>query len=102
VIIFASRAVADEWWRTLSTTSFTFVTDSIKRVTPQLYTHNSATWPVWYFYDDARVKAISDPFRGKVFFQLQNDRGGRGIDIIPMRSVIDHISGNWWVLAESV
>ena len=96
-MIFSSRAVADEWWRAVSNTDLIFVAESIKRITPQFYTHKTAQWGVWQFFDDARVRGISDRFRGKVFFQLENDRGGRGISIIPMHTIVDHTSGSWWV-----
>ncbi|KAF9072271.1 hypothetical protein BDP27DRAFT_1361122 [Rhodocollybia butyracea] len=89
VITFASRAVADEWWRSISGIGY-----NIKRITPQFYTHDTDRANVLYFFVDAPFKSIAEQFRGRMFLTLQNDRGGRGIDIIPPRSVGDYVSGS--------
>ncbi|KAJ7236568.1 hypothetical protein B0H12DRAFT_1238456 [Mycena haematopus] len=96
VITFASRAVADEWWRAMSTSTIDFLKDNIQRITPQFYTHNTAKWNFYSFFADPRVKGISDQFRGKMFIVLENDQAGRGITIIPMQSIVDHASGDWF------
>jgi hypothetical protein len=97
VLIFASRAVADEWWRAVSTSnSPQLQAGAFRRVTPQLYTHNPGGFNVHNFFIDGAIKAISEPFRGKLFLQLQNDRLGRGIDIIPAQTIVDHGSGDWF------
>ncbi|KAF8970201.1 hypothetical protein BDZ97DRAFT_130909 [Flammula alnicola] len=101
VIIFASRAVADEWWRAVSTTSIDILKDNIKRVTPQFYTHNANQWNFYNFFGDYRLKEISDKFRGKMFLVLENDRVGRGITIIPTQPIVDRASGDWFATVRS-
>ncbi|KAH6909982.1 hypothetical protein BKA70DRAFT_1472509 [Coprinopsis sp. MPI-PUGE-AT-0042] len=76
-MIFANRATADEWWRAVSES--TEVTNDIRRITPQYYTHDAAKFNVFNFFVDGRIKTMSDPFRGRLFLQLENDRGGRGL-----------------------
>jgi hypothetical protein len=94
-LIFADRATADEWWRGISEN--TVVGNDVRRITPQYYTHDAAKFNVYNFFLDARIKALSDPFRGRLFIQLENDRGGRGISIVPNQTIIDYVNGNWYV-----
>ncbi|KAF7374086.1 hypothetical protein MSAN_00289600 [Mycena sanguinolenta] len=96
VIIFASRVVADEWWRAMSTSTIDFLKNNIQRITPQFYTHNTAQWNFYTFFSDKRVRNISDKFRGKMFIVLEHDHDGRGITIIPLQSIVDHASGDWF------
>ena len=93
-LIFASRDVADQWWRAVSTSSIALL-QSVKRITPQFYTHDVRVWNVYTFFTDARITTIADQFRGKFFLVLENDRVGRGISIIPPQTIVDYTSGNW-------
>ena len=95
IIVFASRATADEWWRA--------VTDSVaagyrrfeaaKRIAPQFYTFNPDV-------NDADIsKTLTDDrvaakFLGRVFFTLLNIREDRDLSIAPVLDYVDHISGN--------
>jgi hypothetical protein len=97
VIIFATRAIADEWWRAVSTSQNVLLKGNITRITPQFYTHNTRQWNVYNFFTESRVQEVAERFRGKMFLDLENDQSGRGITIIPMQSIVDHSSGNWWV-----
>ena len=98
ILIFASRTTADDWWRAVSTSNITLLKD-IQRITPQFYTHNTGKWNVTHFFTDSRVASVSAQFRGKLFLVLDNDRGGRGITIIPTQVIVDHASGDWWVFS---
>ena len=94
-LIFASRDVADQWWRAVSTSSVALLQKNIQRITPQFYTHDPTQWNICFFYTDPRIASLADQFRGKFFMVLENDRVGRGISIIPPQTVVDYISGNW-------
>ncbi|KAF9072269.1 hypothetical protein BDP27DRAFT_1261671 [Rhodocollybia butyracea] len=93
VITFASRAVSDEWWRAISGIGY-----NIKRITPQFYTHDPSRANVQNFFIDAPFKSIAEQFRGRMFTTGQKNRGGTGMDMIPPRSICDHISGNWFFI----
>ena len=92
LIVFASRDVADGWWRA--------VTDSVKngyakfadvkRVNPQFYTHNPGIGPIASTITDEKCAGA---FLGKVFFTLLPDRDGRALNVIPPIDIRDHISG---------
>jgi len=94
VIIFSSREVADEWWRAVSTSEITQLKDYFQRITPQFYNHDQYQWNFLDFFTDLRVKTVSDLFRGKMFMVLENDRGGRGITIVPPQCIVDYTSGS--------
>ncbi|KAG9224291.1 hypothetical protein CCMSSC00406_0004790 [Pleurotus cornucopiae] len=64
----------------------------IKRINPQSYNHDAAVFSALTFFRDARLNAISQPFRGRVFPTLRNNRAGRGADIIPDQGATDLIS----------
>ncbi|KAG2128761.1 uncharacterized protein EDB93DRAFT_1108903 [Suillus bovinus] len=91
VITFADYAIADEWWRAVSTSSVVSFSDSVRRVNSQFYTHdvrqaNAA--------NSLTTTGVATQFLGKVFFTLMNDLGGRGLSIIPSSSgCMDNISG---------
>jgi hypothetical protein len=91
VAVFASRAVADEWWRAVSTSTNTKYSDSIRRVTPQFYTHDTNQANASNSITDVQV---ASKFLGKVFFTLLQDRDGRVLSIIPSPDFADHVSGN--------
>ena len=94
-LIFTSRDIADQWWRAVSTSSVALLQKNIQRITPQFYTHDPTQWNICFFYTDPRIASLADQFRGKFFMVLENDRGGRGVSIIPTQSVVDHTSGSW-------
>ncbi|KAG2155235.1 uncharacterized protein EDB93DRAFT_1247723 [Suillus bovinus] len=101
LITFASRAVADEWWRAVSTSNTSFK-DGIQRVDAQFYTHNTglANAP-----DSLTTTGVATQFLGKVFFTLLNDLnlGSRGLNIIPpLDHFVDHISGNSFFIRSKV
>lgn len=102
VIIFATRAIADEWWRAVSTSENALLAGNITRITPQFYTHDTRKWNVYRFFTESRINKVADPFRGKMFLVLENDRGGRGITVIPMQSIVDHASGDWFSVRSKV
>jgi hypothetical protein len=94
-LIFANRATADEWWRAISEN--TVVGNDVRRITPQFYTHDAFRFNIYNFFLEASIKPLADTFRGRLIIQLENDRGGRGISIIPNQIITDHVNGNWYV-----
>ncbi|KAF9263896.1 hypothetical protein L218DRAFT_296260 [Marasmius fiardii PR-910] len=50
------------------------------------------------FFIDSRITSISQNFKGRLIITLQNDRGGRGINILPKQRATDLISGNWFYI----
>ncbi|KAG2099300.1 uncharacterized protein F5147DRAFT_712640 [Suillus discolor] len=101
VITFASREVADEWWRAVSTSAVTSFVTSVQRVNAQFYTHNVN---VANSADSLTTTGVATQFLGKVFFTLLNDLGGRGLSIIPRldHESADHISGNSFFIRSKV
>ena len=95
VIIFASRTVADEWWHAVSTSDIPILKGNITRITPQFYTHDTRQWNIDNFFTEPRIHKIAERFRGRMFLDLENDRSGRGITILPTQSTVDHASGDW-------
>ncbi|KAI5818060.1 hypothetical protein BZA77DRAFT_386425 [Pyronema omphalodes] len=97
IITFASRAVADEWWRavqdSISDSYKTFA--DIKRVTPQFYTHKPSVGNIPNTVIDAKC---APKFLGKVFFTLLNDHDGRILSIAPPIDVTDHVSGKTYYI----
>ncbi|KZP22937.1 hypothetical protein FIBSPDRAFT_738288, partial [Athelia psychrophila] len=90
--IFASPAVADEWWRAVSTSPHARF---IKRVAPQFYAHDATQCNLSGFFEMPEFKPIAEMFRGRMLFTQLND-GLLGITIIPPQEVTDHISGGWY------
>ncbi|KAG1728684.1 hypothetical protein EDB19DRAFT_1913725 [Suillus lakei] len=74
VAVFASRAVADEWWRVVSTS-------------PKFSDSANVS-------DSTQHDQAAAEFIGKVFFTLLDDKGGRQLSIIPSLDFTDHVSGN--------
>ncbi|KAG2103954.1 hypothetical protein BD769DRAFT_1367197 [Suillus cothurnatus] len=100
VIVFASRAVADEWWRAVSTSSVVKFTESIRRINAQYYTHDVGQANA---ADSLTTAGVATQFLGKVFFTLQYDLGGRILSIIPSPDhFTDHISGNSFFIRSKV
>lgn len=92
VIVFATRDVADEWWRAIQTAAANNVAgwNTVTRVTPQLYTHKPGTKNI---RESIIEKNVASQLSTKIFFQLLNDRDGRLVDFIPTQFTKDHISG---------
>jgi hypothetical protein len=93
LIAFASRELADEWWRAVTTANGgnTKYADSVKRINPQYYTHDPAIANI--------MSTITDPlsapqFLDKVIFTLLSDRDGRSFNPVPPLNIKDHVSGN--------
>ncbi|KAG0699847.1 hypothetical protein DFH29DRAFT_27649 [Suillus ampliporus] len=99
VIVFASRTVADEWWRAVSTSTNTKYSDSVRRVTPQFFTHDINQANAAYSINDTQV---ASRFLGKVFFTLLPDRDGHAMSIIPPSDFADHVSGNFFFIRSKV
>ncbi|KZP22861.1 hypothetical protein FIBSPDRAFT_738173 [Athelia psychrophila] len=92
--VFASLAVADEWWRAMSVSTSPHA-KFIKRVAPQFYAHDATQCNLSGFFDVPEFKPIADMFRGRMLFTPLND-GLLGISIIPPQEITDHISGGWY------
>ncbi|KAG2106560.1 uncharacterized protein F5147DRAFT_653805 [Suillus discolor] len=69
LITFASREVADEWWRAVSTSRTNFA-NGIQRVNAQFYTHNTGMANA---SESLVTNGVATQFLGKVFFTLLND-----------------------------
>ncbi|KZP04409.1 hypothetical protein FIBSPDRAFT_767484, partial [Athelia psychrophila] len=89
--IFASPAVANDWWRAVSTSPHARF---IKRVAPQFYAHDATQCNLSRFFEMPEFKPIAEMFRGRMLFTQLDD--GLGITIIPPQEVTDHISGGWY------
>ncbi|KAG1863951.1 hypothetical protein C8R48DRAFT_672687 [Suillus tomentosus] len=101
LITFASREVADEWWRAVSTSPTAFA-NSIQRVNAQFYTHNTS---IAHALESLITNGVASQFLGKVFFTLLNDLdlSHRGLNIIPpLGHFVDHISGNSFFIRSKV
>ncbi|KAG1788945.1 uncharacterized protein HD556DRAFT_835462 [Suillus plorans] len=99
-ITFASREVADEWWRAVSTSTVTSFVTSVQRVNAQFYTHNVN---VANAANSLTTTGVATEFLGKVFFTLENNWDGRGLSIIPpLEHFADHISGNSFFIRSKV
>ncbi|KAI5803451.1 hypothetical protein DFH27DRAFT_610500 [Peziza echinospora] len=105
VIIFSTRTVADEWWRTLqdkvSEGKHTFST--IQRVTPQFYLHDPGTRANNYAGNSISTTLThhdgTPEFMGKIIFSPQGGRRWTGaMDVIPIQDITDHISGNFFFI----
>jgi hypothetical protein len=75
----------------VSSASATAFPASVKRITPQYYTHNPATANISNSITNSQV---ASQFLGQVFFTLLNDRDGRILSIIPKQYVTDNVNGN--------
>lgn len=99
VIVFASRAVADEWWRAVSTSSNVKFSDSVRRVNAQFYTHDVSQANA---ANSLTTSGVATQFIGKVFFTLLNDLVGRGLSVIPSTDCVDYVSGNSFFIRSKV
>lgn len=98
VVVFASRAVADEWWRCVSTSANTIFkySDSIRRITPQFFTHDvaKASAALSTFEDQ-----VASRFSGKMFFTPLPESA---LSVIPILDFADHVSGNSFFIRSKV
>ncbi|KAG1852425.1 hypothetical protein DFJ58DRAFT_914376 [Suillus subalutaceus] len=100
VVAFASREVADEWWRAVSTSSVASFTNSIKRVNAQFYLHDVNQANV---ANSLVTTGVATQFLNKVIFLLMDDLGGRQLSIIPSPShFVDHVSENSFYIRSKV
>ncbi|KAG2036187.1 hypothetical protein BDR03DRAFT_960415 [Suillus americanus] len=100
VVTFASRAVADEWWRAVSTTTVVKFSESIRRVNAQFYTHHTGQANA---ADSLTTNGVATQFLNKMFFTLIDDLGGRHLTTIPSPDhFVDHISGNSFFIRSKV
>ena len=90
LITFASIDVADEWWRTVSTSSNTNYVASVHRVSPQYYTHDPLRANAAYSITDVTV---ARRFIDRIFFTLLSDRDGRAMQIVPHIDITERLSG---------
>lgn len=65
MIIFTSYAVANEWWRGVSTSSIVGFSESVRHVNAQFYTHDMGQASV---VDSLTVNGIATQLLGQVFF----------------------------------
>ncbi|KAH7906054.1 hypothetical protein BJ138DRAFT_674845 [Hygrophoropsis aurantiaca] len=91
VAAFASREIADEWWRAVSESSNIRFANSVKRITPQLYTHDPTVYVV---YTSLTTPDVAPGFLGKVVFTLLPNRDVVGFVPISSPDMTDHVSGN--------
>ncbi|KAF5331797.1 hypothetical protein D9758_008314 [Tetrapyrgos nigripes] len=101
VLAFTDSSTADEWWRAIADSENSLLAD-VRRVTPEMYIHNTAVFNMNRFFVETRITNISQNFKGRLILTLQSDRGGRGIDIFPKQGVTDLISGNWFYIRSTV
>ena len=102
IIIFATRTVADEWWRTLqdkvSEGKHTFST--IQRITPQFYLHDPGNRTNGYTGNSILTTLThhngTPEFMGKIIFspQIHGRKWTGRMDVIPIQDITDHVSGN--------
>ena len=92
MITFATRDVADSWWRAVcdSVASGHQTFAGVQRVSMQLYTHNPNVGNIINTVTDARC---AGNLLGKVFFTLLYDRDSRILSVAPVLNYTDHISG---------
>ncbi len=102
LIVFSTRAVADEWWRVVSTTTNVQVAGTIQRITPQFYTHDPNKILI---SNTILPNNVAAQFSTKMFFVLQTNRDAAvPFEVIPPvpSDFADHLSGNWWVFASEI
>ncbi|KAG8990397.1 hypothetical protein FRB94_013422 [Tulasnella sp. JGI-2019a] len=94
LITFATRDVADSWFRAVEDSvhaGYTKYAD-VKRVSPQWYTHNPNVGRIDETILDPKVAAA---FSGKIFFTVLANREEREktMVILPILNYADHING---------
>ncbi|KZP05352.1 hypothetical protein FIBSPDRAFT_355703 [Athelia psychrophila] len=91
--VFASRTVADEWWRALSTSTHAAF---IKRAAPQFYTYDARRCNLGGLFYMPQFKPIANMFRGQMFLTQLNGKTGLSTTIIPPQEITDYVSGGWY------
>ncbi|KAG2135089.1 hypothetical protein DEU56DRAFT_397235 [Suillus clintonianus] len=86
---FCSRAAADEWWRVLSTS--TKYGNTVKRIDPQLFTHDENTANA---ADSTGPGGVAADFMNKVMFSWLYNKDNRVWSVMPTSDFTDHVSGN--------
>lgn len=90
MIIFASYAVADEWWR-VSTSSIVGFSDSVRHVSAQFYTHDMGQASA---VDLLTMNGVAIQLLVQVFFCVAGRPSGRNLSTIPSSDCANNISGN--------
>ncbi|KAG2356054.1 hypothetical protein BDR07DRAFT_1464236 [Suillus spraguei] len=99
-IVFASRAVADEWWRAVSTSAVGKFASSVQRVNAQFYTHDVTQADA---ADSLITAGVANQFFGKMFFTSICDQNGlESMSIVPSFDSVDHISGQSFFIRSNV
>ena len=94
LITFASRAIADEWWRTVRDSiqrGYTRFSHTVRH-TMQFYSYNRTVAHIYDTVTDSNITGGSN-LMNKVFFTLLDDRNGRSISPAPVLNYTDHVSG---------
>ncbi|KAG1818137.1 uncharacterized protein BJ212DRAFT_1479963 [Suillus subaureus] len=100
VITFASCAVADEWWRAVSTSTIVKFVNSIWHVNAQFYTYELGQVDPC---SSLIMPGVATQFFDKVFFMTMSDLMGCRLNIImPPDHFVDHISGNSFFIHSKV
>ncbi|KAG2065953.1 hypothetical protein BDR04DRAFT_1082530 [Suillus decipiens] len=89
MIVFASRAVADEWWRAVSTPNVGNFASSVQRVNAQFYTHDVSQVNA---ASSLTTAGVANQFLGKMFFMAIQSNLSSELCIIPSFDFVDHIS----------
>ncbi|KAF8881365.1 hypothetical protein BD779DRAFT_1445590, partial [Infundibulicybe gibba] len=92
LITFATRDIADRWWRAVSESVAAGNTKyrEIQRISPQFYIHNPDVGDISdTIRDDPRAKEFSN----SVFFNKNEDQGGRVQSVCPVINTTERISG---------
>ncbi|KAL0070457.1 hypothetical protein AAF712_002289 [Marasmius tenuissimus] len=99
--VFATRVVADEWWGAVFTSTNLLYSNSIVRVTPQFYTHDTTRANIAYSVTDA---SAAKQFLGKVIFTLLPDHDERAFPLIKPgpEPITDYISNTWFYIRSKV
>ncbi|KZP25505.1 hypothetical protein FIBSPDRAFT_929179 [Athelia psychrophila] len=96
LVVFASRATADEWWRAVSTSPHAA---HVKRSSPQFYSYDVLRYNLLTFFQgDARFDPLAGQFLGRMWFNVMFNSDAPGFSVIPPVQITDHISGNWFYI----
>jgi len=95
ILVFATRATSDEWWRALSTSTSPTIT--IKRITPQFYVYDPTS--IGNSKIDTFLQNYFTQFLDKVFVTyLPDGNAVQSLSPLPTQAGPDHISGNWFFI----
>jgi len=95
LITFASRAVADEWWRAITLSIGRGYTrfSHVIRHSAQFYSFNNRIAQIFETLTDSNVTVEGSNLLSKVFFTLLDDRNGRVVCPAPVLNYTEHRSG---------